>query len=85
MKSVVLLRRECFACNHVYLSGERSVGDIVNTNHAFAKGVSRGGRRNQGGVWSVSRNTDPIRVPIHRDNVEEIIVRSPRLAGRECL
>jgi len=29
VKSVILLRRECVACNHVYLSGGRSVGDIA--------------------------------------------------------
>jgi hypothetical protein len=31
VKSVVLLRRACVACNHMYLSGERSVRDIAVT------------------------------------------------------
>jgi len=26
---MILLRRECVACNHVYISGESNVGDIA--------------------------------------------------------
>ena len=56
----------------------------VNSDHVLAIGVPRRGERYQGGVWSGSRDRVSIRVSFHRENVEEVIVRSPRLAGRGC-
>ncbi len=56
----------------------------VNSNHALAVCVPRSGGRYQVGVWSGSRDRVFIRVALHSDNLEEVIVRSSRLPGRGC-
>jgi len=56
----------------------------VNPNHALAVCVPRRGGRYQGGVLSGSRDRVSIWVALYRDNLEEVIVRSSRLAGRGC-
>ncbi len=58
---------------------------IVNFNPASATCAPRRGGRYQGFAWSGSRDRVSIRVTLHHGNLEEVIVQSPRLAGRGCL